>query len=140
MLIRLDTDVPNVDRDRFDYRLHWLVANIKISPTQTQAVGDWTRSPDTLADWLPPHVQKGSPYHRYSLVVFKQPRGAMDVSGLADKIKRHRFNLRSFKAKHTLEPIGAFMWRAQWDEHTKDLMQRHGLPGWDAMLVRKKAV
>ena len=116
------------------------MANIKISPTQTQAVGDWARTPDTLVDWLPPHVQKGAPYHRYSLIVFKQLHGAMDVSGLANKTKRDGFNLRRFQTMHALEPIGAFMWRAQWDEHTKDLMQRHRLPGWDSMLVRKKAV
>lgn len=41
-------------------------------------------------------------------------------------------------AKQKLETIGAFMWRTEWDAHTKDLMQRHNIPGWDTMYVRVK--
>ncbi|KAF8246361.1 PEBP-like protein, partial [Wilcoxina mikolae CBS 423.85] len=135
----VDLDVPNVEKDRFDYRLHWLVSNIHISPAQTQAIGTGAQPSDTIVDWLPPHVQKGSPYHRYAMIVFKQP-GSIDVSPLKGNIKRDGFVLRSFQSKQKLETIGAFMWRGQWDAHTTQLMQKHGLEGWDKMFVRKKDV
>ncbi|KAI5790136.1 phosphatidylethanolamine-binding protein [Geopyxis carbonaria] len=133
----VDPDVPDFQNDKFNYRLHWLVSNIPISPTQTQAIGTQAKPSDTLVEWLPPHVQKGSPYHRYAMLVFRQP-GKIDSTTLGGEIKRDGFNLRSFQAKQNLENIGAFMWRAQWDDNMKDVMQRNALPGWDMMFVRQK--
>ena len=130
-------DVPNVKTDSFDYRLHWLVSNIHISPAQTQAVGTSALPSDTIVDWLPPHVQKGSAYHRYAMIVFKQP-GRIDAEALKGTIKRDGFIMRSFESKQKLEPIGAFLFRGQWDEHTKQVMQDNGLDGWDKMFVRRK--
>lgn len=127
-----------IGKDSFDYRLHWLVSNIKISPKQTQAVGTTADPSDTVMNWLPPHVQKGSPYHRYAMIVLKQP-GRLDADKLkAKNQKRDGFILRGFQAKNQLETIGAFMWRGQWDEGTKQVMQENGLEGWDKMLVRRK--
>jgi len=88
-------------------------------------------------------VQKGSPYHRYSVIVFKQP-GKIDTETLKGtirrkgKIRRDGFNTRGFQAIHKLEAIGAHLFRGEWDEHTAQVMQQHGLEGWDRMLVRTK--
>lgn len=114
------------------------MSNIEISPSQTQALGVGAKPSDTIVKYLPPHVQKGLPYHRYGMIVFQQP-GKLDAAALrAQNIERDGFNLRSFQAKQKLEPIGAYMWRAQWDENTKEVMVRNNLPGWDQMFVRRK--
>ncbi len=126
-----------MENDSFDYRLHWLVSNIQISPTQTQAIGTGAKPSDTVVEYLPPHVQKGSPYHRYAMFVFRQA-GKLNAEELRGQITRDGFKARGLSGKHNLEPIGAFMWRGQWDENTKEVMQKHGLQGWDKMFVRPK--
>lgn len=132
----VDPDVPNTEKDGFDYRLHWLVSNIRVSPHNTQAIGVTAHSSDTIVKWLPPHVQKGIPYQRYAMIVFRQ-QDKMDVSLMKGNTERRGFIMRSFQQKNQLVPIGAFMWRGKWDENTKQVMQRNGLEGWDKMFVRK---
>jgi len=84
-------------------------------------------------------------WHRYGLFVFEQrnpidaevaKKSLLDAEG---SFKRDKFILRSFQSKNELSPIGAFMWRNEWDEHTKEVMDRHGLEGADIMWQRVKA-
>jgi len=142
----IDPDVPEPARDGFKYRLHWLVQNIPISFTQTQAIGYPAPkgAADVVVPWLPPHVQKGIPYHRYGLFVFKQNE-KIDGEEARRKLgdgkggwKRDGFVLRSWQTKMGLEAIGATVWRNEWDEGTKGVMERHGLKGADMMWVRVK--
>ncbi|KAA8901688.1 phosphatidylethanolamine-binding protein [Sphaerosporella brunnea] len=138
----VDSDVPRLCDDRFGFRLHWMVANIPLSHLQQQAIGTGAKPSDVVWEWIPPHVQKGSPYHRYTLILFKQP-ARFDVEDLKNKLAPNKmdsynFMARSFMQKHALEPIGAFMFRGEWDEHTKKVMQRNKLKGWDQQLVRVK--
>ena len=129
--------MPNVEKDSFDYRLHWIVANIPISPSQTQAIGTGAGPSDLIKEWMPPAVQKGAPYHRYSMIVFKQP-GRLDPEVLKAQQKlRTGWIMRRFQDSNKLEAIGAFMFRGQWDEHTKEVMQRNEIEGWDKMFVRR---
>ncbi|RPB15908.1 PEBP-like protein, partial [Morchella conica CCBAS932] len=111
-------------------------SNIPISPLQTQAIGTGAKPSDTLLPYLPPHVQKGSPYHRYALFVFEQPGNNRLDSNL--KIDRETFNMRAFQEKHALKTVGAYMWRGRWDEDTMEVMKRNELPGWDVMFTRVK--
>lgn len=141
----VDPDVPNLEKDTYMYRLHWLVCNIKISHKSPQAIGYPAERSDLVIPWLPPHVQKGISYHRYGLFVFEQRNpidAEMTKKSLQDaegNLKRDKFTLRSFQSKNELSPIGAFMWRNEWDEHTKEVMGRHGLEGADIMWQRVKA-
>ncbi|PWW79486.1 PEBP-like protein [Tuber magnatum] len=135
----VDPDVPDPKRDKFRYRCHWIVSNIPISPAQTTAVGRLAKPADTIVPYLPPHAQKGVPYHRYAMIVFRQP-GKIDRATLEGNVNRDNFTMRSFQDKNKLCPIGASMWRVEWDSHTKEIMQKHGLPGWDTMYKRIKDV
>ncbi|KAG0125872.1 phosphatidylethanolamine-binding protein [Tuber indicum] len=135
----VDPDVPDPKKDRFRYRCHWIVSNIPISPMQTTAVGYSAKPADTLVPYLPPHAQKGAPYHRYAMIVFKQPE-KIDAAALEGNIDRDEFTMRGFQSKNKLSTIGAFMWRVEWDSHTKEIMQKHNLPGWDIMYKRIKDV
>ena len=114
-------------------------SNIPISPMQTTAVGRLAKPADTIVPYLPPHAQKGAPYHRYTMIVFEQP-GKINTTSLEGSISRDNFTMRSFQDINKLHPIGAFMWRVEWDSHTKEIMQKHNLPGWDIMYKRIKDV
>lgn len=112
-------------------------SNVPISPTETQAIGTGSKPSDTIVPWLPPHACKGEPYHRLSMFILKQS-DKIDPAALKN-ITREGFNTRSFIDKNKVETIGAFMWRAQWDESTKAIMQKHNLPGWETMYIRRRA-
>ncbi|MCJ1247375.1 hypothetical protein MMC30_004589 [Trapelia coarctata] len=139
-ILVLDSDVPNVEKDRFDYRCHFLATNIPLSPTIT-SLPFRHLSPETqiVLPWLPPHAQKGSPYHRLSIFVLQQPEGkTMDVEAMRTKEQRHGFNIRSFNDRHQVKPIGVHLFRNTWDEGTAGVMTRAGLEGADVELKRKK--
>ncbi|MCJ1379992.1 hypothetical protein MMC17_003095 [Xylographa soralifera] len=139
-LVVLDSDVPNVEKDAFDYRCHFLATNISLSPTTTSLpFSALSKESQVVLPWLPPHAQKGSPYHRLSIFVLQQPEGkALDVEAMRKREEREGFNLRSFNDRHLVKPIGVHLFRTVWDEGTEGVMRRAGLEGANVELRRKK--
>ena len=139
-VVVIDSDVPNLETDGFDYRCHFLAANIPISPSSTSLpFSKLSQDTQIVLPWLPPYAQKGSPYHRYSVFVLQQPDGgSLDIASLRGHVKRDGFNLRSFNDKYVFKPIGVHMFRSIWDEGTAGVMQRAGIEGADVEFQRKK--
>ncbi|KAG4301698.1 hypothetical protein PCANB_001786 [Pneumocystis canis] len=128
-IILIDPDVPNLQKDSFKTYLHWLVSNILISPTNTLV------QPHTgtiLAPYIPPHPQKGSPYHRYTLLVFEQ------VEKISDNlvVERDGFDTRQFASLNHFQIVGIHFWRGVWDEHVNEIMLATQLPPYKTMLKR----
>ncbi|KAI9790718.1 MAG: hypothetical protein M1816_004859 [Peltula sp. TS41687] len=136
----MDPDVPDLERDSFRQRCHYLAANIPISPTETSVpLSRLHKDSQVLLPWLPPHSQKGSPYHRLVVLVMQQLEGKLlDVASLKETVRREDFNHRSYQQRNTLKPIGAFLFRTVWDEGTAAVMARAGLPGADVEFKRKR--
>ncbi|KAK5167501.1 mitochondrial 54S ribosomal protein YmL35 [Saxophila tyrrhenica] len=152
----VNPDVPNVERDAFDYRCHFLACNVKISPTDT-TVDLSALDPETqvLQSWLPPHVQKGLPYQRHALFVLEQnpetlnktysspsSPGTLNLTDMKSRkpevTQREKFVLRSFMDKFSLQPRGVDLFRAKWDDGTAEVMERAGLAGGDVEFRRKR--
>ena len=109
--------------------------NIKLSAGSSGAL-----TQPTPVKYVPPHPQKGSPYHRYCLFLLPHvnateglPPAAYSAltgsgnEGVADT--RRGFNLREFSEQWGLDGGnggGAFMWREVWDESVSDIY-RHTL-------------
>lgn len=137
----VDPDVPNFETDSFDSRCHFLACNIQISPVQPSVdLASLATDSQVLLPWLPPHAQKGSPYHRLSVVVLQQKDDIpIDVGAASKMVQRDGFSVRSFMSRHKLlKPISASLFRATWDENTAAVMARAGLEGADIELKRKK--
>jgi large subunit ribosomal protein L35 len=136
----VDPDVPNVENDSFDFRCHFLASNIVISPTQAQVdLAALSADAQVILPWLPPFAQKGSPYHRLSIIILQQKDNIpIDLEVAKKKIERDGFTVRSMMSRHMLSPISASLFRTQWDEHTAGVMQRAGIEGADVELKRKK--
>ncbi|KIV87340.1 hypothetical protein PV11_02892 [Exophiala sideris] len=136
----VDPDVPNIEADSFDTRCHFLASNITISATQTLVdLAKLSADSQVLLPWLPPHAQKGSPYHRLSIIVLQQKDNIpIDLEVARKKVERDGFSTRSFMSRHILSPISASLFRTQWDDSTAAVMQRAGLAGGDVELKRKK--
>src|SRR5271167_3621678 len=63
-------DVPDVENDSFQTKLHWMVKDIVASPVKTIIQEG---NGKTVVPYLPPHPFRGMKYHRYPLFVFEQP-------------------------------------------------------------------
>ena len=138
-VVVVDPDVPDPEQDGFRSRCHYLAVNIPVSATMTSI--PFTRLPATaqqLLSWLPPHAQKGSPYHRLAVFVLEQIDGR--TIQLSDSTMPHRdgFQLGGFLARHRLRPLGAHLFRTQWDEGTAAVMARANLPGADVEFKRRR--
>lgn len=136
----VNPDVPNVSKDAFDYRCHYLACNIKISPTAGTVLLDRLAEDQHLVlPWLPAYTQKGAPYNRMSVFVLEQQEGQiLDPKALKEKAQRDGFILRSFVDRHVLKPVGVGLFRSQYDEGTAGVMQRAGIAGHDVEFKRKK--
>lgn len=136
----VDPDVPDVENDSFDVRCHYLASNITISPTKPLVdLAKLSPESQVLLPWLPPHAQKGSPYHRLSIVVLQHKDNIpIDLEAAKQKVERDGFTVRSFMSRHLLTPISASLFRTKWDENTAAVMQRAGLGGANVELKRKK--
>lgn len=136
----IDSDVPNIQKDGFDYRCHFLAANIPITPVQrTINLANLSKTEQLLLPWIPPYAQKGSPYHRLSVFVLQQKDNIpIDLDVASKHINSENFILRSFIDRHLLKPIGVHLFRTKWDESTVEVMGRAGLEGADMELKRIK--
>lgn len=145
-IVAIDSDVPNVQKNGFDYRCHGIWINVPIHPTRPIVSLEKLSKEQTIMPWLPPFAQKGSSYHRLSFFVFQQAenRPLLEIAPLAERFKRDGFILRSFIARcgidqsNQLKLVGITMFRTQWDEGTEDVMKRHGILGWDIEFKREK--
>ncbi|KAI9890421.1 MAG: hypothetical protein M1814_004207 [Vezdaea aestivalis] len=130
----VDPDVPNPEEDRHAYRCHYLAANIPISPSDGSiALPDIIDRSQLALSWLPPFAQKGDRYHRLAVFVLEQEAGArVNVSKIVGgKRGREGFRLRSLIQTASLTPIGAHIFRTQWDDSTALVMAQSAIPGAD---------
>ncbi|KIV93460.1 hypothetical protein PV10_04672 [Exophiala mesophila] len=136
----VDPDIPNLETNAFDSRCYYLAFNIPLSASQPFVdLGKLSPDSQVLLPWIPPYAQKGSPYHRLSIVVLQQKDNIpVDLEVAAKKAERDGFSVRNLMSRHLLTPITASLFRAIWDDTTAGVMQRAGIEGSDVELKRKK--
>ncbi|KAN0059892.1 mitochondrial 54S ribosomal protein YmL35 [Thecaphora frezii] len=114
----VDLDCPDVEQARFCSKLHLLRTDVAVSAaTHAKPVTLENRDSTLVQGWIPPHPQKGSPYHRYVAVVLEQRRGdklANEVA-LTDE-ERNDFDVERFAERYGLEAKGIHFWREKWSE------------------------
>lgn len=120
----LDPDSPDAVAEAFTTKVHWIVPNIKISPTASKI----DSSAPALVPYLAPNPEKGTPYHRYTFLAFAQPEGVQfSVGGSEGKAlrvpeQRTGFNLREWLQEaglNTNAAVGANMVRGVWTDPIK---------------------
>lgn len=91
---------------------HLFRPNIPLSATSPSLVSNT----NSHTKYLPPHPQKGTPYHRYTILLLPQ-KSPIDVP-VVETDRRLGFSVREFMAKYDLDPSaggGAHMWRGEWN-------------------------
>ncbi|CAK3979178.1 Hypothetical predicted protein [Lecanosticta acicola] len=150
----INPDVPDVAKDGFSSRMHFLACNIPLSPTNTLVrLSQLNKDTQVALPWLPAYAQKGLPYQRMAIVILEQPAPTrppagsndvipstpVDVSKLRNlKNAREKLTIRSLMSVDKLMPVGVDLFRTQWDEGTAGVMQRAGVIGWDVEFKRKR--
>lgn len=119
-LVMLDADVPDPENQSFTTFLHWIEPNIPLSASASGPLPALTHT-----KYIPPHPQRGSPYHRYCLFLLphKEPTAKISLPPTTDEA-RLGFNLREFCEKNGIEAGkggAAHMWREVWDETVSDI-------------------
>ncbi|CAA7264664.1 unnamed protein product [Cyclocybe aegerita] len=144
-MLLVDPDVPQPDTESFTTYLHWMKPNIPLSATSPSKLSDL----NTHTKYIPPHPQRGTPYHRYVCLLLPQPPlGASEYTLTAasratgptsmhldipvvPEAERLGFNVREFTRRWNLNAAkggGAHMWREVWDEDVsavyKDILNK----------------
>ncbi|KAJ7671961.1 hypothetical protein B0H17DRAFT_1141370 [Mycena rosella] len=68
-MLLVDPDVPDEANQTFTTFLHWLKPNIPLSATHVGRIPFL----NTHTRYIPPHPQRGTPYHRYTVLLLPQP-------------------------------------------------------------------
>ncbi|KIJ60093.1 hypothetical protein HYDPIDRAFT_139582 [Hydnomerulius pinastri MD-312] len=112
-LIMVDPDVPDEAINSYQTFLHWLQPNITLSAISPSMISNT----NTHTQYIAPHPQKGTPYHRYTIMLLPQ-KSHIDVP-VVEMDQRLGFSVREFMAKYDIDPStggGAHMWREVWNE------------------------
>ena len=117
-VILSDPDAPNAAEPKFAEWLHWLQCNASAE--------DLAGTGEALVAYFGSAPGNGAGVHRYCIVVYEQPAGA--IGGDEPRIPLHcgfaprrSFNSRAFAARHGLRPVAAFTYCAEWDESVPEL-------------------
>ncbi|KAF5312925.1 hypothetical protein D9619_003295 [Psilocybe cf. subviscida] len=141
-MLLLDLDVPHPETASWTTFLHWMKPNIPISAITTNLT-----ELNTHTKYIPPHPQRGTPYHRYVTLLLPQPplasngkyslstearatEGAptsveLDIPVVSMEERLH-FDVREFVARWGLDAAqggGAHMWREIWDEQVSRIYE-----------------
>nr|AAL91110.1 16kDa-like protein [Onchocerca volvulus] len=116
----IDPDAPSRRNHTYREFKHWLVTNI---PGQNISEGE------VLAEYVGAGAPKGTGFHRYVFLVYKQPGVIVDpeeghVTSRSRK-KRRYFRIGKFATKHNLgNPIAGNFFMAQYDDHVPKVHQQ----------------
>jgi len=111
-LVMVDPDIPDEVNSTYQPFLHWLQPNIPLSATSPSLIADV----NSHTKYIPPHPQKGTPYHRYTILLLPQ-KTHIEVP-VVEMDQRLGFSLRAFMDQYDLDPStggGIHMWRGEWN-------------------------
>ncbi|KAG0173172.1 hypothetical protein DFQ28_010853 [Apophysomyces sp. BC1034] len=116
-LMFVDPDSPDVVNQSYQQHCHWLITNVPLSATQSIVAGG-----DTVLDYVPPHPQKGTKYHRYTLIAYEQPNQGQDKVEIKLE-KRDAFDTKTLAQAHGLNISGVSFFREEWDAAVSNIYQ-----------------
>ncbi|OBA23232.1 PEBP-like protein [Metschnikowia bicuspidata var. bicuspidata NRRL YB-4993] len=124
-VLLVNPDVPDVAANSFRTSLNFGLHNVPLTFT------DNTIGPATLLahpayvfqQYEPLVPERNAPVQRACLWVFRQTKALERVD-----FSRDAFDIRAFVADHGLQPIGAHVWRQEFDRSVEAVRKQHGLP------------
>jgi large subunit ribosomal protein L35 len=118
-LMMVDPDSPDVANQAYQQHCHWLLSNISLSATSPTVQGG-----DAILKYQPPHPQKGTKYHRYTLIAFEQPNEGQEKVTIENITSRDGFDVKSLAQQYGLKPTGATFFRQEWDQSVSKIYEQ----------------
>lgn len=125
-ILIVNPDEPDLINDSFKTTLCYGLQNLKLDYNDNVIdARKFTVKDNVLIDYLPPVPEKNAGQQRFVVWVFRQPNETLtDLS----TIKRDSFDIRKFVELNQLDPIGAHIWRSEWDTNVANVREKYGLP------------
>ena len=80
---------------------------------------------DCCAKYIPPHPQRGTPYHRYLLFFLAHPEPKTEIAvPLLTAKERSEFQLKEFCKSYGFDATrggAVYVWREKWDESVSSI-------------------
>lgn len=136
-MLLVDSDVPDEVNETYTSYLHWMCPNVPLNAFTSGPL----KNLNEHTQYIPPHPQEGTKYHRYTFLMLPQPpiseyslstearagRGVTSKKLFIPVVKdRKAFNVRQFMKQWNLDGRtggGAHMWRAVWDPAVNAIYQ-----------------
>lgn len=121
----VNPDTPDLASNSFSTTLHYGLANVPLNNVNNTidtklllTAGD----KHTFKDYTPLVPEKNAQNQRACLWVFRQA-GPVEVSN----VESESFDIRGFVANHSLNPVGAHVWRQHFDRSVNEVRSQYGL-------------
>ncbi|KAJ1026193.1 hypothetical protein NDA18_003851 [Ustilago nuda] len=116
----VDPDQPNEETQSYKTSLLALKTDISLSATSSPLID---LGKDMAVEYIPPHPQQGTNYHRYTTILFEQT----STSSGGRKVEvgdRDDFNLKDYVERKALTPAGIHFWRAKWTPESAETVSK----------------
>lgn len=122
-VLLVNPDVPDETRNTYQTRLHYGLCNVRLS-AKSPAVGpaQLMANPETVFQhFVPLTPGKNTPPQRACLWVLRQE------AEIAPAAVKGAFDIRRFVEQHSLDAVGAHMWRQAYDRSVPAVRAEYGL-------------
>lgn len=126
-ILIVNPDEPDLENDSFKTTLCFALKDIQINDYNDNVIDQRKFTNDQIMiDYMPPVPEKNAGKQRFIVWVFRQPEG----ESLSDTstVIRDGFDIRKFVALNKLDPIGAHLWRSEWDMNVANIREKYSLP------------
>lgn len=122
-ILVVNPDEPDIVNDTYKTTLCYGLGNIKVSYNDNVVDSRKFDKSNRIVDYLPPVPEKNAGLQRFVVWVFRQRR-PLEVK----EYPRNNFDIRFFAKSQQLIPVGAHVWRSEWDSHVAQVRTKYGLP------------
>lgn len=124
-ILVVNPDEPDLENDSFRTTLNYGLVNVQVSYNDNVVDARKYGAENVIAAYVPPVPEKNAGKQRFAVWVFRQ-QAALQPQRCV--LNRDRFDIRQFSKQHSLLPVGAHVWRSEWDSNVPNLRAKHGLP------------
>ncbi|AET41458.1 mitochondrial 54S ribosomal protein mL38 Ecym_8172 [Eremothecium cymbalariae DBVPG len=123
-ILVVNPDEPDLAADSFTTVLNFGLKNIKLSYNDNIVDPRRYSKDNVIAPYIPPVPEKNAGKQRFAVWVFRQSKPILPDQ---ESLPRSNFDIRSFAAENDLTPIGAHIWRSEWDSNVANVREKYKL-------------
>ncbi|EDO14832.1 hypothetical protein Kpol_364p4 [Vanderwaltozyma polyspora DSM 70294] len=124
-ILIVNPDVPDLENDTFKTSLAYGLTNLKVSYNDNMVDSRKFDDSNVLTEYVAPTPDKNIGKQRYCVWVFRHANDKKLAK--PSDLDTDNFNIRAFVEENGLTPIGAHVWRSEWDSNVNIIREKYGL-------------